>query len=184
MNTRVWVPLLFVWFLPAPLVSQGKVDSTSYPPRQAYRHTLRISAPYDPDQGKTVLQTKPFVLDSNLSLSMVAALDGRTVTKPATSIVFTFWSTGPAGRYAGDHSVHVVLGGRDTLNLGNAWLVPNHRAEYNEVLLKGLFLAQFLAIANASTVTIRVGPSTVPLTAAQMQGLRDFASRMAPVPSR
>jgi hypothetical protein len=35
-------------------------------------------------------------------------------------------------------------------------------------------------MANASTVLIRLGPSTFMLTDPQLQGLRDFASRMAP----
>jgi hypothetical protein len=184
MSIRFLLSISPIWLLPVSLVSQGKIDSTSYPPRHAYRHSLRISAPYDPDQGKTVLQTEPFALDSTLALSVLAALDGRVVTKPASSgVVFTFWSTSPAGRYATDRTVSVVLSGHDTLALGKAWPVPKPKPGYNEVLLQGLSLAQFLAIANASSVTIHLGSSTSALTTEQLNGLRDFASRMAPHPA-
>lgn len=162
------------------LGAQVKIDSTTYPPSRAYQHPLTITADYDPQYNKTVLKTEPFVLDSTISLSVLTALDGRTVTKPATSVVMTFWSTGPAGRYAPNHKVRVILNRSDTLDLGNAWLAPDHRPEFTEVLLKSSFLGQFLAIANASAVTFLVGPTTLPLSHAQVEGLRDFASRMAP----
>jgi hypothetical protein len=168
------------WFLPLRLGAQTAIDSTTYPPHRTYLHPLTITASYDPQYNKTVLKTEPFVLDSSISLSVLTALEGRTVTKSASSIVLTFWSTGPAGRYAPNHKIRVILNRSDTLDLGNAWLAPEHRPEYTEVLLKGSFLGQFLAIANASAVTFVVGPSALPLTHAQVEGLRDFASRMAP----
>lgn len=162
------------------LGAQMRIDSTTYPPPRAYTHPLMITTDYDPQYNKTVLRTEPFVLDSTISLSVLTALEGRTVIKPATSVVMTFWSTGPAGRYAPNHRVRVILNRSDTLDLGNAWLAPDHRPEYTEVLLKSSFLGQFLAIANASAVTFLVGPTTLPLSHAQVEGLRDFASRMAP----
>jgi hypothetical protein len=182
MHTQRLVYGTLLLLLPSALAAQGEIDSTSYPPRQTYAHSFPVTSAYDAAQDKTVLQVGPFALDSTVSVSVLTALDGQRVTKPATSIILTFWSTAPAGRYATSHAVRVVLNGTDTLDLGNAWLPPNHRPEFSEVLLKGAFLAQFLAIANASSVTFLVGPSTWRLGEAELQSFRNFASRMAPVP--
>jgi hypothetical protein len=177
---------LYAWFLlvsclvPPSAPAQSGIDSTTYPPRLAYRHALSIIAPYDGAQDKTVLQIEPFPLDSSVSLSALTALDGRRPVKPPSSVVLTFWSTGPVGRYAADRSVRAILNGTDSLDLGNAWLTPQPKPGYAEVLLKGLSPGKLLAMANASTVLIRLGPSTFMLTDPQLQGLRDFASRMAP----
>jgi hypothetical protein len=165
---------------PAILRGQARVDSTTYPPRGAYQHPLTISAPYDGTYDKTVLQTAPFPVTPTLALSVLTAIDGRHVTKPPSSIVVTFWSSAPAGFYATSHSVRVVLNAIDSLELGNAWLSPQHDPAYTEVLLKGLSVGQLLAIANASRVSIRLGPTEFVLSNSQMQGMRDLASRMAP----
>lgn len=162
------------------LGAQVNIDSTTYPPPRAYHHPLTITATYDPQYNKTVLRTGPFALDSTTSLSVLTALDGRTVTKAAPSVVLTFWSTAPVGHYASNHKVRVILNRSDTLDLGDAWLSPQHSPEYNDVLLKSSSLGRFLAIANASSVTFIVGPSVFPLPHAQLEGLQDFASRMAP----
>lgn len=180
MITQSLVRFMFVGLLPWSLVGQTGLDSTTYPPHRASVHPLTITATYDPQYNKTVLRAEPFVLDSTMSLSVLTALDGRTVTKPAPSVVLTFWSTGPVGSYAPNHRVRVILNRSDTLDLGDAWLSPQHSPEYNEVLLKSSFLGRFLAIANASSVTFLVGPSVFPLSHVQLVGFQDFASRMAP----
>jgi len=166
---------------PSALPGQARVDSTTYPARRAYHHSLSILVSYDPSQDKTVLQIEPFPLDSSVSLSALTALDGRGFGKPPTSVVLTFWSKGPVGRYASDRSVVVILNGTDSLSLGNAWLAPQPKPGYSEVLLKGLLPGKLLAIVNASTVSMRLGSSVFAITDAQLQGLRDFASRMAPL---
>ena len=178
---------LLVMAVSAPLVAasaltaQGGLDSTTYPARRAYRHALSIVAPYDAGHDKTVLQIAPFPLDSSVSLSALTALDGRRPGKPPTSVVLTFWSKGPVGRYASDRSVVAILNGTDSLSLGTAWLTPQPTPGYNEVLLQGLSPGKLLAIVNASIVSIRLGSSVFAMTDAQLQGLRDFASRMAPL---
>ena len=166
--------------LPAVARAQDGIDSISVPPRRAYQHSLSIVAQYDPSQGKTVIQIEPFPLDSLVSLSTLAALDGPRPRTPASSVVLTFWSRAPAGRYASNRSVHVVLDGTVVLDLGNAWVTPQPKQGYGEVLLKSLSLGKLLAMANASAVVIRLGASSFTLTDSQHQGLRDFASRLAP----
>src|SRR5262245_12273541 len=104
--------VLVLWCLvPAIARAQDGIDSTSYPPRRAYQHPLSIVALYDAAQDKTVLQIEPFPLDSLVSLSTLTALDGRRPVTAASSVVLTFWSRAPAGRYASNRSVHVVLDG-------------------------------------------------------------------------
>ena len=177
-------PLIFLvalTSLPSTVVGQVPLDSVHYPPRAVYHHSVAIVAPYDPDQGKTILQTEPFALDTTLSVSVLTALDGKVVTTPAPNAVFTFWSTAPPGRYAADSRVRAILNGRDTVELGKAWLTPRPRPGYNEVMLQGAFRAQLLTIVNAESVTLIVGPTTVRLTDTQLAVLRDFASRMAPI---
>jgi hypothetical protein len=141
-----------------------------------------IVAPYDSDQNKTILQTAPFPLSSSLFISVLTALDGRVVVTPAPNAVFTFWSTAPAGLYAANSRVSALLDETDTLDLGKAWLTPNPRPGYTEILLKGAFLGQFLSIVNAKTVVLTIGPTSIRLSDTQLAVLRDFASRMAPVP--
>jgi len=181
MTTKTLYLLIGLIFKAGLASGQAFIDSTHYPPRAPYPHSVKIVAPFDADQGKTVLQTEPFPLDSTLAASLLTALDGKTVTAPAENAVFTFWSTGPLGRYAGDREVRAILNGVDTLDLGKGWLTPNPRPGYSEVMLKGVFRAQLLSIVNATTVTLIVGPTIVTLTGTQLAVLRDFASRMAPV---
>ena len=174
------VLLLCVLLPPSALLGQAKVDSTSYPRRSTYQHTLEISAPYDATNDKTVLKTAPFLVTPTLALSVLTALDGRHVTKPPSSIVVTFWSQAPVGTYTTDHAVQVILNAADTLRLGNSWLSPQHSPEYTDVLLKSLSVGQFLSIVNASAVTFRLGGTEFALSSSRLQGLREFASRMAP----
>jgi hypothetical protein len=113
-------------------------------------------------------------------MSVLSALDGRVVVTPATEAVFTFWSTAPAGLYASDRRVVALLNGRDTVDLGKAWLTPTPRPGYNEILLKGAFLGQLLSMVNSKTVVLSIGPTSIQLNDTQLAVLRDFASRMAP----
>ena len=160
------------------------LDSTTYPARRAYTHDLRISAPYDPEHNKTVLQTERMELTPTLAMSALSALDGRTVTKPADGVVLTFWSTATPAQFAADRAVQLVLNDSVTLDLGKAWLTPNPAPGFVEVMLTSVSVSRFLALANARTARIRIGATGVRLPASIHDGLRDFASRMAPGAAR
>ena len=181
MNQACFATIGVLFTLPVTALAQVPRDSTHYPPRAQYPHSVAILAPYDSDQNKTVLQTAPFSLTSSLSISVLSALDGKVVVTPAPNVVFTFWSTAPGGLYASNTRVLALLNDTDTLDLGKAWLTPNPRPGYTEVLLKGALLGQFLSIVNSKTVVLSIGPTTQRLTDTQLAILRDFASRMAPV---
>ena len=160
-------------------VAQG-IDSVTYPLRGAYAHLVKISSPYDSEHDKTVLQTAAIPLSTSLGISALSALDGRAVTTPATGVVLTFWSTARPPQYAENRDLRLILNDSLTIDLGKAWLTPNPAPGFVEVLLKSVSVGRFLMIANARTVRIQLGATDVRLPPAVIEGLRDFASRMAP----
>jgi len=162
------------------VVQAQSLDSTTYPPRRVYTHSVQISAPFDREYNKTVLQTARIELTPTLAVSALVALDGRTVTKPAEGVTLTFWSTATPAQYKDNRAVELVLNDSIHVALGNAWSVPNPAPGFVEVLLKSMSLGRFLSLANARSARLQLGGGVVTLPGPVLEGLRDFASRMAP----
>lgn len=173
-----WLSLFLVALCPAVLAAQSR-DSTAYPPRREYRHHFRLVAPYDPDQDKTILQLGPLPLDSTLAVTLLSALDAHGDSAPAKSVVMTFWSTGPKDQFKANHHVWLRVDA-DSIDLGQAWEEPNPRAGYTEILLKGIRIPALLRLVHGGHATLTLGPRTYTLTPEELEGLRDFASRLTP----
>jgi hypothetical protein len=165
--------------LARPLVAQDSAQPVRHYPQRPSAPAAGVHAEYDSQYDKTVLQLDPTPLDSTLRLSALVALDGRDVRKEADGVVLTFWSTSLERRFQEHRGVTIALDGGGPTSLGAAWVQPNPRDGFSEVLMKSLSVDQWLALASARTATITLGDksySLQPLLAA----IRDFASRMAP----
>jgi len=158
-----------------------RVMPRQYPPKTTATHGLRVHTDYDPQYDKTVLQLDPVHLDSTLQLSALVALDGREVTKEADGVVLTFWSTAPQKRFQENRAVVLQLDDAPPTALGPAWLEPNPRPGFSEIMLKSLSLEQWLGLAAAKRATVTVGDQHHVLAPRLLAAIRDFASRMAPL---
>jgi hypothetical protein len=151
-----------------------------YPVKTPATHGLSVHADYDPQYNKTVLRLDPVPLDSTFRVSALVALEGRDVVKEADGVVLTFWSTWPLKRFQQNRAVTVQLDDASPTDLGTAYLFPNPRPGFSEILMKSVSLEQWLAIASAQRATLTVGDQRYVFSPRLLAAVRDFASRMAP----
>jgi hypothetical protein len=177
---RLTPTILIALLLSAPLRGQDSTNTVRhYPPRPAVA-AAGVHSDYDPKYDKTVLQLDPAPLDATLRLSALVALDGRDVRKEAAGVVLTFWSTAPQKRFQDKRNVSLAIDGAAPIALGAAFLQPDPRPGFSEILMSSTSLDQWLMLAKARTARLTVGNFSNDLTPQLLAAIRDFASRMAP----
>ncbi|MFI5231608.1 MAG: hypothetical protein ACHQSE_03745 [Gemmatimonadales bacterium] len=166
--------------LAMPLYGQSAAHPGRHYPAQPATPASGVHSDYDPKFDKTVLQLDPAPLDATLRISALVALDGRKVTKEAPGVVLTFWSTAPRKLFQDKRNVSLVIDHAAPISLGAAFLQPNPRPGYTEILMSSTSLDQWLVLAKARTATLSVGDFSYDLTPELLAAIHDFASRMAP----
>jgi hypothetical protein len=161
-----------------------RVTSRHYPVKQPATHGLSVHADYDPQYNMTVLQLDPVSLDSTFRVSALVALEGHDVAKEADGVVLTFWSTSSEKHFQQNRAVTLQLDDASPTDLGNAYLVPNPRPGFSEIMMKSVSLEQWLAIAAAKRATLTIGDQRYVFSPRLLAAVRDFASRMTPANPR
>lgn len=152
------------------------------PPRLPYVHSYQIAEEYDRFKGRTVVDLAPDYGEMTSlrqgSLWVNYSYDGQTPSPPAT-LVFALWSVNDDWEYLNCHSLNFLIDGSplqvDTERKGE--VLSGGRV--SETIMSTLATKDFLKLVNAKLVEGKLCNTEFKLSAEQMQGLKDVASRMA-----
>lgn len=160
--------------------AQDSTPASRHYPTRPSAPSRGVHADYDPQYDKLVLQLDVAPLDESLGISALVALDGRNIRKEADGVVLTFWSVAPQKRFQQARAVTLSINDAPPIDLGAAYLQPNPCPGFTEILLKGVSLDQWLALAEAPAAKLTVGDLSYALSPELLAAIRDFASRMKP----
>ena len=180
LDVRLTLTILITLMLATPLQGQDSTHAVRHYPPAPVLPAAGVHSEYDPKFDKTVLQLDPEPLDATLRLSTLVALDGREVRKDAPGVVLTFWSTAPEKRFQDKRNVTLIIDGAAPIALGAAFLQPNPRPGFSEILMSSTSLDQWLTLAKARSARLTIGNFSYNLTPELLAAIRDFASRMTP----
>ena len=152
------------------------------PPKGAYKHDLTIDSKYDKVRDVTTVTVEQQFADLNKTPNYLYAsfsFPGTTPRPPATvHIEFTstsdtwqFLSTKSVSWLIDDTKRYTAAGNHDG-TVGSGYVIET------EVI--NIPLADFLDLANAKKVDVALASFQFSLSAKQLEGLKDFASRMNP----
>lgn len=172
--------LTFVLTLAASAAAQDSSRAVRVYPAHPPTPSRGVHADYDPQYDKLVLQLDPTPLDQTFGVSALVALDGRDVRKDADGVVLTFWSVTPQKRFQQNRTVTLSINDGAPADLGAAYLQPNPRQGFTEILMKSVSLDRWLALADARSAKLTVGELSYTVRPEILAAIRDFASRMKP----
>ncbi len=155
------------------------------PALRQFNHSLEISKDYDELKDRTyvTLRLSPVLTGENSPNEFGAywSYKGTKATLPDVFVI-EFDAIGPSYRYADTRTATFLLDNKQRIDLGanrdghsNAGQVT----VFETVRLMPTII-EFLQIVNAQHVDIHLGPSDFSFTDAQLEALRDLASRMNP----
>ena len=177
---RIFILTALGAVLAAPLCAQDSSRAPRHYPTPPAAPASEVHSEYDPQYDKTVLQLDLVPLDRSVGISALVALDGREVRKEADGVVVTIWSVASEKRYQQDRHISLSIDGAASVDLGQAYLQPNPRRGFTEVLMKSFSLDQWLQLAAARSAKLGIGETTYELSPQLLTAIRTFASRMEP----
>lgn len=164
-------------------IGNPNTAATPFPQSGRFNHPYKITVETDRIKNGIVTRLNP--LDSELAIDRSAPAleaffisDGTVESASKVGIQFIAYSTN--WKYEYENEVVFYLPRNERIA---AKTVRQHSIEYGyklEMLLTLLPTSDFYRIANSSNVDVKLFTNIFPLTAAQLEGLRDLASRMNP----
>jgi hypothetical protein len=163
-------------------------------PKRPFKHDGQFITQYDAKENTTFVFLEPVFIDAaKISLRLAASFeyDGRTPTKPR-HISFSFYALYPDCKFSSS-KVTMKLDGK-LLRFGTSFKSFRERKPDEEGVafrfdeIEGekcsdslaMFISQrnFLRLVNANDVEVQIGAFEFKLTEANLEALRDLASRM------
>ena len=168
-----------------PLAAQQPVPprAPAIPAARTFRHAEEIRTAYHEASGYGSVELRPMrVSDApDVTLTALFSYRGRRLTAPPTDVSVGLTVTDERPHFARARALAFALDGGRTLALGEMFrVVDSTHGEPRETLALRVPTATFLRLVNARRATGRVGDVTFVLEEAQLEALRDFASRMDP----
>lgn len=180
--SAVPAPTVLPTAVPSPQPTAAPTPVASIPPRGAYKHPYTVTEKYDRITDVTDVVLKPDLAEEKRgagSLMAVYTYRGTHPAKPA-NISFSFVSLSDDWQYLQCHSLSLLLDGKVRMPLDTTHDGDVGRGYVLEFVQSRLPLSQFLQIVNAKQVEGRLCNTQFALSSAQMEALRDLASRMQP----
>lgn len=152
------------------------------PPKGAYKHNLTVDSKYDKVRDITTVTVEQPFADLNKTPNFLYASFSFPATTPqppatvhmeftSTSDTWQFLSTKSVSWLIDDTKRYTAAGNHDG-TVGSGYVI--------EVMVINIPLGDFLDLANAKKVDVALSTFQFSLSNNQLEGLKDFASRMNP----
>ncbi|MDQ3518437.1 MAG: hypothetical protein M3466_08530 [Gemmatimonadota bacterium] len=160
-------------------------DSGSVATQRTSRPIPRIDVSYDREFDRTIFRVSVPSVSPGTELSVTAKQPGRGTVIPADSVGLFLTHVGSVRKFRKGDDLNLLIDGRSFVIIENLDVsVSKVGGVYVEQASAEVSLADFVAIANATTANAKFGKFSFWLAGGQLDALRAFAIRVGVVPAR
>ncbi|HEX2781061.1 MAG TPA: hypothetical protein VHM30_16295 [Gemmatimonadaceae bacterium] len=181
---RLASALLFVLAALAPTArAQSTASRTAIPAPRSFAHHETIQMGYHEPSGYGLVELRPMLVGEHpeIRLSAMYNFKGRALSAPPEAVGIAVQAIDAPGAFGAGKRLVFTLDDGTTVTTDSLITVVDQSSGHRvETRSRKVLRRDFLRIVSSTRVTARAGTLEFTLGEAQLEALRDFASRMTP----